>query len=483
MLTNSRLAGSRRLPPIIKLATAFVAVLAILLSGTLAALVPFRSAYAQAGTCKSSANGSYTVNLCITEPANGATVTGVITVTTTASISGSSSGIAKLIFTLDGTYLITDYQAPYTFQLSTANFANGSHTLAVTATMRDGFITAAPTVTLNFSNAGAPPPGPNFVPVSPAPRPAGQSLIMAAVGDGAGGETNAGMVTQMIDGWNPDLVLYLGDVYEKGSFAEFYNWYGQANSFYGLFRDVTNPTIGNHEYENGAAPGYFSYWYNIPNYYSYNAGGWHFIALNSTSQFKQTATTSPQYQWLVNDLNANTAPCTVAYFHHPVLSVGPQGDTPSLNAIWSKMVQSGVDLVLTGHDHGYQRWVPLDANLNPSPNGATEFVSAPAAMPCKTLSAPTRALSSATATPSMPMARSTSSSTLRAPNTAISTPPARCSTRASSPARAPLPIRPRPSRPPIWPPPPRPAATCSSPGAPPGTRRASTPTVSTVTAF
>ena len=367
MLTNSRLAGLRRLPSLI----ALIALLTALISS----FVATGAAQAQSGTCTPSTNGGYTVTLCITQPSNGATVTGVITVTTTAGITGSSSGIAKLIFTLDGAYLITDYQAPYTYQLSTANFANGSHTLAVTATMRDGYVTAAPAVTLNFNNAGAPPPGPNFTPVSPAPRPAGQSLIMAAVGDGAGGETNAGQVTQMIDGWNPDLVLYLGDVYEKGSFAEFYNWYGQSNSFYGLFRDVTNPTIGNHEYENGAAPGYFSYWYNIPNYYSYNAGGWHFIALNSTSQFKQTATTSAQYQWLVNDLNANTAPCTVAYFHHPVLSVGPQGDTPSLNAIWSQLAQSGVNLVLTGHDHGYQRWTPLDANLNPSPNGATEFVS------------------------------------------------------------------------------------------------------------
>ena len=77
MLTNSRLAGPRRLPPIIKLAAALVAMLAVLFSSTLAALVPFHSAYAQAGTCTSSANGSYTVNLCITEPANGATVTGV----------------------------------------------------------------------------------------------------------------------------------------------------------------------------------------------------------------------------------------------------------------------------------------------------------------------------------------------------------------------------------------------------------------------
>lgn len=371
MLTNSRLAVLRTaLRP---------ALLALLLASLLPAFVPFARAYAQSGTCKSSTNGSYTVALCITQPAAGTALTGVIPVTATATITGSSSGIGKLVFTLDGTYVLTDYQAPYTFQLSTANYANGTHTLAVSATMRDGFVTAAPAVTVTFNNAGAPPPGPNFVPVAPAPRPAGQSLIMAAVGDGAGGETNAGLVTQMIDGWNPDLVLYLGDVYEKGSFAEFYNWYGQANSFYGLFRDVTNPTIGNHEYENGAAPGYFSYWYNIPNYYSYNAGGWHFIALNSTSQFKQTATTSPQYQWLVADLNANTAPCTVAYFHHPVLSVGPQGDTPSLNAIWSQLVQSGVDLVLTGHDHGYQRWMPLDANLNPvaagTQTGATEFVS------------------------------------------------------------------------------------------------------------
>ena len=178
----------------------------------------------------------------------------------------------------------------------------------------------------------------------------------------------------MIDGWNPDLFLYLGDVYDKGTYPEFYNWYGQSNFHYGLFRDVTNPAIGNHEYENGVAPGYFQYWNNVPNYYSYNAGGWHFIALNSTGEFNQTSTTSPQYQWLLNDLAANTAPCTLAYWHHPILSTGPQGDTPRMNDMWSQLVQAGTDLVLTGHDHSYQRWKPLDANLNFSPSGATHIV-------------------------------------------------------------------------------------------------------------
>ena len=170
------------------------------------------------------------------------------------------------------------------------------------------------------------------------------------------------------------LFLYLGDVYEKGTYTEFYNWYGTSTVDYGRFRDVTNPAIGNHEYENGAAPGYFQYWNNVPNYYSYNAGGWHFIALNSTSEYNQFDPTSAQYQWFSNDLNKNTAACTVVYFHHPVLSVGPQGDTTQLWPMWSLLAQKGVDMVLTGHDHSYQRWLPLDANLNPSPTGVPSFV-------------------------------------------------------------------------------------------------------------
>ena len=129
-------------------------------------------------SARPAANGGYTVTVCITQPANGATVSGLQTVTATATISGSSSGIGKLIFLLDGTYLITDYQSPYTFQLTTDTYTNGAHTLSVSASIRDGFVTSAPLVTLTFANAGAPPSGPAFAPVTPGPRPAGQSLII-----------------------------------------------------------------------------------------------------------------------------------------------------------------------------------------------------------------------------------------------------------------------------------------------------------------
>ena len=122
-----RPAGTRRLT--------FVFALVALL----AAFGGIQAAQAQSGTCKSSSNSGYTVTVCITAPAAGATVSGLAPVTATATVSGSSSGIGKLLFSLDGAYLLTDFESPYTFQLPTTNFANGSHTISVSASMRDGF--------------------------------------------------------------------------------------------------------------------------------------------------------------------------------------------------------------------------------------------------------------------------------------------------------------------------------------------------------
>jgi len=62
-------------------------------------------------------------------------------------------------------------------------------------------------------------------------------------------------VTSLIASLKPNLLLYLGDVYEDGSATEFYNWYGNNNSFYSRFRSITNPTIGNHEYLTTGAAG------------------------------------------------------------------------------------------------------------------------------------------------------------------------------------------------------------------------------------
>lgn len=340
---------------------------------------PPQSALAAGVNCIASSpnNGAYVVTPCITVPADGATVSGLQTVSAVVTVTGTSPGISKLIFYLNGEYLLTDFQTPYTFTLPTNKWVDGSKLLSVEVLMKDTFTSQRSLISLQFNNGISQPPINNntFTPTSGTTPAAGQPFVLAATGDGAGGMTQADTVTSMVDSWNPNLFFYLGDVYEKGTSTEFYNWYGTPDSFYGRFRDVTNPIIGNHEYENGVAPGYFDYWDNVPNYYSYDAAGWRFIALNSNCGLLQNcAVGQAQYQWLLNDLNANSNACTMVYFHHPVYNVGPQGPSEQMNDMWALMAQKGVDVVLTGHDHNYQRWVPLDGNGQPSSTGITQFV-------------------------------------------------------------------------------------------------------------
>ena len=238
--------------------------------------------------------------------------------------------------------------------------------------MRDNYTTSQLPLSLTFANGITQPPvnTNTFTPSSGSTPAPGAPFVLAATGDGASGENEAGAVTDVIAGWNPNLFIYLGDVYEKGTQTEFYNWYGTESTFFGRFKSVTNPVVGNHEFENGVALGYFDYWDNVPSNYSYNANGWHFITLDSNS----AGVTSQQYEWLVADLAAHSEICTIASYHHPSFNVGPQGDTPRMDPIWRLLVQNGVDIVLTGHDHNYQRWLPLDENGVLSAGGVTQFV-------------------------------------------------------------------------------------------------------------
>lgn len=344
------------------------------------ALAPLSNAVsfvqAAAACSTSSPSSAYSVTVCITSPAGGVSLTGDASVAATVSVSGTNPGIRRVIFNLNGNYLLTDYQSPYAFTLPTAKWTDGSYTLAASALMRDGFTSSQATEPVTFAN-GINKPYVNkntFTPSSGTTPASGSPFVVAAGGDGASGETASTNVSNLINTLQPNLFLYLGDVYEKGSVAEFYNWYGTSTTNFGRLRAITNPTVGNHEYEKGAAPGYFDYWNNVPNYYSYNAGGWHFISLNSNSSVVATSATSAQYAWLQQDLTANSQVCTIVYYHHPLYNVGPEGPATSMTDMWKLMAQYGVSIVVNGHDHDYQRWVPLDGNGNPSPTGITEFV-------------------------------------------------------------------------------------------------------------
>ncbi len=362
-----------------RIALSFIAVLAMLAVPALPNSLNRVANAASACASSSPASAAYTVTVCLTAPASGSTLTGATTVTATASVTGTNPGVQRMIFYLNGAYMLTDYQSLYTFSLPTTRLVDGSYSLSVGALMRDGFNTSKASETVQFSNGitTAPVNNNTFTPTSGTSPAAGAPFVVMAAGDGAGGEANATKVVNLIAQNNPNLFLYLGDVYEKGAPVEFYNWYGPIGSgnFYDRFRSITDPTIGNHEYTSSSnAAGYFDYWNNIPNYYSFNAGGWHFISLNANSSKIGVGTTSPQYQWLQKDLIANSSTCTIVYYHEPLYNIGSETPQTTMAPIWALMAQYGVSIVLNGHDHDYQRWLPLDGSGNLSSTGITEFI-------------------------------------------------------------------------------------------------------------
>lgn len=158
-----------------------------------------------------------------------------------------------------------------------------------------------------------------------------------------------------------DAVVTFGDnQYEDGALSKFQQSYDPT---WGRFKSITHPSIGNHEYISGAL-GYFDYFGaaagpRLTGYYSFDIGGWHFVALNSQcSSVGGCGPGSPQYEWLRADLAASTAPCTAAYWHHPRFSSGQYGNDADYAGFWQLLYEDGAEIVMGGHDHNYQRYAP-----------------------------------------------------------------------------------------------------------------------------
>ena len=181
-------------------------------------------------------------------------------------------------------------------------------------------------------------------------------------------------------GRHTDLWLMLGDnAYYSGLDAEYQTavfdiytnllrksvWWtalgnhdtAQATEFvdtYPYFDIVTLP-------KNGEAGGVAS---GTEHYYSFDYGNIHFICLDSITGGRTTD--SPMYRWLTNDLASNKSMWTIAYWHHPPYTKGSHDSDGEIELIEMRQVflpvleQSGVDLVLAGHSHSYERSYLLD---------------------------------------------------------------------------------------------------------------------------
>ena len=112
-------------------------------------------------------------------------------------------------------------------------------------------------------------------------------------------------------------------------------------------------------------------------YYSYDLGDWHLISLNSNCEYVSCAAGAPQEQWLRADLAGHSAPCTLAYWHHPLFTSGltkGQSDELATRPLWQALYDNHADVVLNGHDHNYERFAPQGPGGQSDPNGIREFV-------------------------------------------------------------------------------------------------------------
>jgi len=189
--------------------------------------------------------------------------------------------------------------------------------------------------------------------------------------------------TKDVDGW-----IWLGDnAYEGGFDSEYQSNVFSNNTYEKLLKKIVVwPAPGNHDYNNhipfSPSPAYYDI-FTLPSsgecgglpsgtekYYSYNYGNIHFVVLDSFDEDRDA--TAPMASWLTADLAANTLPWVIAYWHHPPYTKGSHdSDNPFFidgelvdmrENILPILENYGVDLVLNGHSHSYERSMLIDGH-------------------------------------------------------------------------------------------------------------------------
>jgi hypothetical protein len=215
-----------------------------------------------------------------------------------------------------------------------------------------------------------------------------------AIGDNAYPRANRNQYANCYDNYNLDVS---GSTFDPSR----PDWWGND-----AYIRLTMPVLGNHEYMNSdddsiKSQPYFDYFSAkngfqppaapVPNdpdndnnhgltfgegYYSYDLGSWHILALNSNcDKVGGCEASSPQGQWLQNDLANHPVQCTLAYFHHPLYATANGTNTLNVRPLWEMLYAKGADVILSGHAHRYERHAPMTPEgLVDKTNGIRQFV-------------------------------------------------------------------------------------------------------------
>jgi acid phosphatase type 7 len=153
------------------------------------------------------------------------------------------------------------------------------------------------------------------------------------------------------------LMIHTGDIaYDDGSISQY------ESTVFGVYADLFRnipffPAAGNHDYYTSSGAPFRSV-FSLPiengeKWYSYDWGRVHFVALDTESDY------TTQVRWLDEDLARTTLPWKIVYLHRPPYSSGSHGSDTGLRTKLAPVLEKhGVQLVLAGHDHDYERMKP-----------------------------------------------------------------------------------------------------------------------------
>jgi len=191
-------------------------------------------------------------------------------------------------------------------------------------------------------------------------------LIFAAIGDYGSAKDREEDVADLVMSWNPEFIITLGDNnYPDGeavtiddNIGQFYHSYiSPYIGGYGEGAEVNRffPTLGNHDVTTEDGQPFFDY-FTLPGnerYYDFVWGPVHLYALNSNdSEPDGVGAGSVQAEWLKEKLVASESPWDIVYMHYPPYSSGTHG---SIDWMQWPFAEWGVEAVLSGHDHHYER--------------------------------------------------------------------------------------------------------------------------------
>jgi hypothetical protein len=202
--------------------------------------------------------------------------------------------------------------------------------------------------------------------------------VVLAAGDIASCESSGDEQTANLLDELDGTILVAGDLaYDDGTLEEFEECYDPT---WGRHKARTYPSPGNHEYNSDDAEGYYAYFGSRAGnpdegWYSFDLGAWHIVSLNSNcGDIGGCDRDSPQGEWLAQDLTDNPAACTLAFWHHPRFNSGEHhGSEEDMADFWAILDDHDADVILSGHEHLYERFGLQDAGGDADPDGIRQF--------------------------------------------------------------------------------------------------------------